>query len=196
MDPDALHLNQFYARVEKMTAADPRTLTPLDLLWKMTDVTDCVQTTSVWHDTKLTDAKSKDKEFVGVPLSLFSDLALYLPIAKAGAALDDHTAEPNYTAAYFATDIDRCIAGLRTAYVPAGASFFTSIGSPFDPADSDLLTVFRTLWPLPTSLISKARQLLLVIIREHLSDGMFPSLNKIFPESELLQRYCSMRPTT
>ena len=42
-------------------------------------------------------------------------------------------AEPNYPAAYFATDLDRGIAGIRTAYVPAGAPFLTSTGSPFDP---------------------------------------------------------------
>ena len=42
-------------------------------------------------------------------------------MAKAGAAQDEHTAEANYPAAYFATDIDRCISGLRSAHVPEGA---------------------------------------------------------------------------
>ena len=104
-----------------MTGADPRTLPAFDLLWKMTDIVDRVQTTFVLHDTKLTDAKAKDSdnEVVGVPLPLFNYLALYSPIAKAGAVQDDCTAEPNYSAAYFATDIDRCIAGLRSDYVPA-----------------------------------------------------------------------------
>ena len=68
-------------------------------------------------------------------------------MAKAGAAQDEHTAEANYPAAYFATDIDRCISGLRSAHVPEGALFLTSTGSPFDPADPDLQTVFHTLWP-------------------------------------------------
>ena len=34
-----------------------------------------------------------------------------------------------------------------------------------------------------------AQQLLLAIIRDHLSDGMFSSLNKVFPGSDLLQKY-------
>ena len=45
MDPDALYLGHFYASVEKMTAADPHTLAPLDLLGKKNDITERVQTT-------------------------------------------------------------------------------------------------------------------------------------------------------
>ena len=60
----------------KMTAAHPSTLAPHDLLGKVTDITDRVQTTFVRNDTKITDTKKKDIELVGVPLSLFSDLVL------------------------------------------------------------------------------------------------------------------------
>ena len=80
----------------------------------MTYITDLVQTTFVRNDTKMTSGRS---------------------------CRDSCAAVPNYLAAYFAKDLDCCIAGLRTAYVPAGALFLTTVsstGSPFDPVDPDL----------------------------------------------------------
>ena len=85
------------------TTVDPITLSPVELIVEMMDITDRVQTTLVLHDKPVaSDPKSIDKEFVGVPLSCFSDIAMYspnlTPIARAAAAQEDHNAEPNYPA--------------------------------------------------------------------------------------------------
>ena len=154
----------------------------------MVQIFDYIRTIYVRND-KPVDPKSKDPLINGLDLSLSSDLALYSCIAKASTAQTIRDADPNYPESYPSRREDLISAGIRPLYMPPDARHVTSTGAPFDPNDPYIKYLYREIWKAPHNIICKSQSVLLSVIRAHLSDGMFPVLDKLFPGSDLLQRY-------
>ena len=90
---------------------------------------------------------------------------------------------------YASTREDIYTAGLRTFCVPSDARHVTSTSAPFDPTDPHLKYLYREIWKAPQNIIAKSQSILLSVIRAHFTDGLFTTLDKTFPGSDLLQKY-------
>jgi hypothetical protein len=99
--------------------------------------------------------------------------------------------EPNYPDAYGATstDMTRILCGLHPHFLPQDANHVTSTDVPFSPADENVLSEFRTIWMTLSQLVNRAQQAMLHGLRSSINDKMFSTLNKVFPASDLLQKY-------
>ncbi len=129
-------------------------------------------------------------------MDAFVSLAHYSAVDKAAAAQilprgscrKQQSGEPDYPAAFGAIFMDMISSGLRPHLLPPNGTHLTSTGVIFDPARDDIATVFRTIWMTPPQLVNKAQSVMLQHLRAHFADSIFPTLNKTFYASDLLQK--------
>jgi hypothetical protein len=133
-----------------------------------------------------------------VPMDAFVSLAHLSAIDKAAAAQilprgsgrSQQSEEPDYPAAFGATRVDLISSWLRTHFLPPDGTHLTSTGVNFDPARDDIMiaAAFRTVRMTPPQLVNKAQSVMLQHLIVHFDDSIFPTLNKTFYASDLLQK--------
>jgi hypothetical protein len=163
----------------------PAKIDTIDFAGKLCAVTDSLSRMQVNFGDKL-----------HVPMDAFVSLAHFSAIDKAAAAQilprgsgrNQQSEEPDYPAAFGATRVDMISSGLRTHFLPPDGTHLTSTGVNFDPARDDIAAAFRTVWMTPPQLVNKAQSVMLQHLRAHFDDSIFPTLNKTFYASDLLQK--------
>ena len=169
---------------------DPVTSDFLEFAGALTQLTDNLNTMYVKQGDKGTAYVAIDNCVV---IAFHSNITKVAQAQYQSTPVSGSTRSPSsedYPAAYAATHEDMVHSGLSSLSLPTAkeAPHVTCTGVPFDPDNDELKTVFCNIWATPALLLIKAQTAMKSKIVDVFDISIFPTQNKIFPGSDLLQK--------